>query len=63
MTPADSGPGSGRGRGRPPVGVKVQVRIPTDVLAQIDELAARRAEPRAATIRAIIDAGIEQLEQ
>ena len=43
-----------RGRGRPSTGVKIQVRIPPDLLAEIDSVAADYGWSRARTIRMIV---------
>jgi hypothetical protein len=43
------------GRGRPSTGVKVQVRIPADLLAEIDVEAEQRGMTRAAYIRMLVD--------
>jgi metal-responsive CopG/Arc/MetJ family transcriptional regulator len=44
-----------RGRGRPTTGVKVQVRIPTDILAEIDDVARQANMTRAAVVRYMVD--------
>ena len=41
-------------RGRPSTGVPVHIRIPADVLAALDEMAAAIETTRAAMIRAIL---------
>ncbi len=41
-----------RGRGRPPVGPRIHIHIPTNVLADIDRAAAERGVTRADEIRA-----------
>ncbi len=40
-----------RGRGRPTTGVKIQVRIPADVLAELDRYASETGTTRAGAIR------------
>lgn len=44
-------PAAKRGRGRPPVGVRVPVLIPPDLLEDIDREARERETTRAAEIR------------
>lgn len=43
------------GRGRPTTGVKVQVRIPADILDDLDFVAGRDEVSRAAVIRGILE--------
>ncbi len=40
-----------RGRGRPPVGERIHLHVPSDVLADIDQVAAERGTSRAAEMR------------
>jgi hypothetical protein len=47
-----------RGRGRPPVGERIEVRLPADVVARIDRLAEEFEQTRAETLRAIIIEGV-----
>lgn len=42
------------GRGRPPVGDRIEVRLPADLLAWVDEIAAEREITRAAAIRDVL---------
>jgi metal-responsive CopG/Arc/MetJ family transcriptional regulator len=42
------------GRGRPSTGVKVQVRIPADLLARVDSLADDYGVPRADMLRRMV---------
>jgi len=46
------------GRGRPSTGVKVQVRIPVDLLARLDARAAAADVSRAELVRDILDAAV-----
>lgn len=46
------------GEGRPRIGTPVEVRIPDDVLAQIDVEAARLEVTRAAYIRRVVMASV-----
>ena len=43
---------------RPSEGVKVEVRVPMEVLAQVDRRAAKSGLTRAATLRSLIEAGL-----
>lgn len=43
---------------RPSEGVKVEVRVPMEVLAQVDRRAAESGLTRAATLRSLIEAGL-----
>ena len=40
--------------GRPPVGTKIAVRLPDDLIATIDELAAKTGTTRSAWIRDVV---------
>jgi hypothetical protein len=50
VTASDT-PAATRGRGRPPIGPQVPVRIPADLLADIDAEADRRGITRSDEIR------------
>ena len=41
-------------RGRPPVGTRVSVRLPDDLLARVDARAVERRESRAAVVRELL---------
>lgn len=43
-----------RGRGRPPIGERVEVRLPADMLAAIDQHAANNGMTRAEAIRDLL---------
>jgi hypothetical protein len=45
---------------RPPEGTKVEVRLPADVLAEVDQRAAASGRTRAATLRALIETGLQR---
>ena len=45
---------------RPPEGIKIEVRLPPDVLERIDERAELTGTTRAATIRSLIAWGLNQ---
>lgn len=48
--------------GRPPVGPRVTVRLPEDLLIRVDEEAARTAESRATSIRRLIAVALGSVE-
>lgn len=58
MTTDTPPPPVARGRGRPPVGVRVDVRLPTDVLAEVDAAATDEGVPRAEMLRRLIVSGL-----
>lgn len=45
---------------KPVVGVKIHTRIPADLLARIDQIAATNGTSRAATIRALLEQAVNQ---
>jgi len=49
-----SQPVPARGRGRPPIGERVEVRLPADMLAAIDQHAASNSMTRAEAIRDLL---------
>jgi hypothetical protein len=50
----DDAPAPTRGRGRPEIGTPVRIRIPADVLAQIDQIAADAEMKRAEVVRELL---------
>jgi hypothetical protein len=51
-----------RGRGRPPVGERVAVRLPPDLLRRLDAESARQGRSRAATVRRLLDDALARSE-
>lgn len=45
-------------RGRPPVGERISVRLPLELLDAVDRLSADAGTSRAATIRALLEAAV-----
>ena len=50
-----------RGRGRPPEGTRIEVRVPSDVLAKIDAEADSRGTTRAHVIRELLIAAYRRM--
>jgi hypothetical protein len=50
-----------RGRGRPPIGPSIHVRLPADLLAEIDRLAETSSEKRSETARRLIVDGLRTI--
>jgi metal-responsive CopG/Arc/MetJ family transcriptional regulator len=57
MRDADA-PAAKRGRGRPPVGTRVHVHLPPDLLTEIDRRAATGQVTRADIIRGLLAAAL-----
>lgn len=55
--------GTRRGPGRPPVGKPIPVRMPADLLRQVDSFAAEYGVPRAVMVRAMVRFAAEQAEE
>lgn len=51
----DETPATARGRGRPPIGDRVELRLPADVLAAVDAEAEQLGWKRAELLRWIIE--------
>lgn len=52
-----------RGRGRPAVGERVHVRLPEDLIARLDGMAAEADLPRAALIRLLLEKAVDSTER
>lgn len=47
------------GRGRPPVGERIEVRLPTDLLDRVDTVADAGGITRAAALRDLLERGVD----